>query len=140
MVATLNVALLGAGLIGALHAETLARRLHSVRLAVIADPVEDCAPARPELLRREVGLVVLGEAAPRHDGERGQSGWYEARHGSERHRHSLFSCVRRFIPCREPTIDTLLAPLLTCRWSSDVRTALERQPPMVGGFFSGARR
>jgi myo-inositol 2-dehydrogenase/D-chiro-inositol 1-dehydrogenase len=52
MVATLNVALLGAGLIGAVHAETLARRLHGVRLAVIADPVE--AGARRLLERFEL--------------------------------------------------------------------------------------
>ena len=47
--ATLNVALIGAGLMGAFHAETLARRLPTARLVAVADPAEEVA--RPLLAR-----------------------------------------------------------------------------------------
>ncbi len=36
---TVNVALLGAGEIGQVHAETLARHIHGARLAAVVDPV-----------------------------------------------------------------------------------------------------
>ena len=49
MAARLNVALVGAGLMGSFHAETLAHRLPGARLAVIADADE--AKAR-ELIAR----------------------------------------------------------------------------------------
>ena len=53
MAATLNLALIGAGLIGSFHAETLARRLPDVRLAIIADPVEAAARRLLDSLRLE---------------------------------------------------------------------------------------
>src|SRR6476469_7766029 len=43
MAAPLNVALIGAGLMGSFHAETLARRLPTARLVTIADPFEEAA-------------------------------------------------------------------------------------------------
>lgn len=63
----IGLALLGAGEIGQLHAETIARHLHGARLTAVADPVDEharCAAAQGDGVRVVVTAAeVLSDAA-----------------------------------------------------------------------------